>query len=95
MILHRDMDTFCAALMDRDTFNPGFIAAVKISMTVAHILTGSQPTRYTPSFEDFFSNTTQKTLLAPFRTMLRGFKSVKIHGHVDEGLATAVQADIY
>jgi hypothetical protein len=95
MILHRDMDAFCTALMDGGAFSPGFTAALQITMAVAPVLTGSQPKRYTPSFMDFFSNTIQKTLLAPFRTILRGLKSVKIEGPVDEEIATAVQADIY
>jgi hypothetical protein len=70
MILHRDMDAFCTALMDGGAFSPGFTAALQITMTVAPVLTGSQLKRYTPSFMDFFSNTIQKTLLAPFRTIL-------------------------
>jgi hypothetical protein len=41
MMLHRDMDSFCAALMDGDAFRPGFTAAVEITIKVGPILTGS------------------------------------------------------
>jgi hypothetical protein len=95
MMLHRDMDSFCAALMDGDAFSPGFTAAVEITIKVGPILTGSQPERFAPSFADFFSDTTQKILLAPFRTILRGFKSVDIQGHFDEDIAIAAQEDIH
>jgi hypothetical protein len=94
MILHRDMDAFCHALMDGDAYSPGFTDAVQINITVAPILAVSRPTRHLPSFADFFSDTTQKTLLAPFRATLRGYKSVKIQGHVDQDLARAVEANI-
>jgi hypothetical protein len=51
------------------------------------------------SFEDFFSEARQKTLLARFRTYLRGYKAVDVHGHVDHGhvdrgLAANVQNDM-
>jgi hypothetical protein len=95
MMLHQDMDSFCAALMDGDAFSPGFTASVEITIRVGPTLTGSQPERYAPSFADFFSDTTQKALLAPFRTILRGFKSVNIQGHVDEDIAISVREDIH
>jgi hypothetical protein len=94
MILHRDMEVFCNAFTDGDARVRSFSKNVQISMVVAPILSELRLTRYSPSFEDYFSKTTQKTLLAPFRTILRGYKAVQIQGRVDHDLAIAVQEDI-
>jgi hypothetical protein len=94
MILHRDMDVFCNAFRDGDVHMPHYNENVQISMAMAPVLDEQQPQKYSPSFEDFFSLTTQKKLLAPLRTLLRGFKAVKIGGHVDRNLAIDVQNDM-
>jgi hypothetical protein len=51
-------------------------------------------TRSTPSFDDFFSEATQKLLLAPFRTHLRGYTSVQITGHVSKILARTTREEL-
>jgi hypothetical protein len=94
MVLHRDMDVFCSALMDGDAHCPGITQLFQITITVAPILSVRQPSKHSPLLNDFFSVETQKTLLAPFRTALRGFKSVKIEGHADRNLAREVEDEI-
>lgn len=95
MLLHRDMDVFCNALMDGDVHYPGITGFLKMSLTIAPVLGESQPSRYsTPLNACFSSKTQKKTMLAPFRTALRGFKSIKIGGYVDESLAREVEDEI-
>jgi hypothetical protein len=94
MILHRDIEVFCAALSDGDAHVPGYSCNLQISMTVAPILDERRSAEHMPSFDDFFSEATQKSLLEPFRTQLRGYKAVDIRGHVDRGLAADVQNDM-
>jgi hypothetical protein len=94
MVLHRDMDVFCSALMDGDAHCPGITKILQITMTVAPVLSERHPSRHSPLLIDFFSKQTQQTLLTPFRTTLRGFKSIKIQGHVDKGLARDVEDEI-
>jgi hypothetical protein len=94
IILHRDLDVFCRALADADAHRAGLIANLKLSIRVAPILFDQPSTRYAPSFDDFFSEATQKTLLAPFRKHLRGYTSVKISGHIDKTLARTTREEI-
>jgi hypothetical protein len=95
MILHRDIDVLCQIPMDGDGCCPIFIPEIQMTITFPPLIIGSHPTKHSPSFTDFFSDTTIKTLLAPFRAILRGFESVEIQGHADQDLARAVQADLY
>jgi hypothetical protein len=95
MILHRDIDVLCHVLMYGDGCCPGFIPEIQLTITFPPLIIGSQPTKHSPSFADFFSDTTKQTLLAPLRAILRGFESVEIQGHADQDLACAVQADLY
>jgi hypothetical protein len=94
MILHRDMDVFCHALIDGDACCPGFIRQLQITIKLPPLLNVPQPTTHSPSFANFFSDATQKALLAPFRAILRGFMSVTVQGHIDQDLARAVQAEV-
>ncbi|KAJ4347708.1 hypothetical protein N0V95_005162 [Ascochyta clinopodiicola] len=49
---------------------------------------------YRESMLDFFSEKTQKVLLQPFRTRLRGFKNVKVRGLVSREIAEAVEKEV-
>ena len=94
MVLHRDVDVFCLALTDGDAHAPGFSENLQISMTVAPDLNEQKTSHNTPSLRDFFSESMQKRLLAPFRTRLRGYKAVKIQGYVDQALANTVREEM-
>lgn len=94
MVLHRDMDVFCEALADGDAHSPGYREDLQISMTVAPILNEPQFLESKPPMREFFSETTQQILLAPFRAHLRGYKAVKIQGYVHKALTKAAQGDI-
>ncbi|EAT90819.1 hypothetical protein HBI56_216340 [Parastagonospora nodorum] len=94
MILHRDMGWLCQALSDGDAHRKGFSLVVQISIDVAPALIEPLPIGHVTFLQDFFSETTQATLLAPFRTLLRGLQNIKVQGHVNEDLALAVQDEI-
>jgi hypothetical protein len=94
MLLHRDMDIFCQVVADGDAHRPGYSEDLQISINLAPILSAPQLLTPTSPMRNFFSETTQKTLLAPFRTLLRGYKGVKIHGYVHKAIATAVREDM-
>jgi len=94
IILHRDLDSLCRALADADAHKAGLIANFELSIKVAPVLSDQVSTRYTPSFDNFFSETTQKTLLAPFRNHLYGYTSVEIAGHVSKSLASTVREEL-
>jgi hypothetical protein len=94
MVLHRDMDVFCSALMDGDVHCPGITRLLQITITVAPILSERQPSKHSPPLDDFFSVETQKSLLATFRTALRGFQYIRIEGHVEKSLARDVEGEI-
>ncbi|KAH7348202.1 hypothetical protein BKA66DRAFT_601376 [Pyrenochaeta sp. MPI-SDFR-AT-0127] len=94
IILHRDLSRFCQGLMDGDILARGFSNDLQISITVAPIMEEMSRTRNRSSFEDFFSEKTQKALLEPLRAQLRGYKAVKIHGYVDDDLLRAVHDEI-
>jgi len=94
MMLHRDMGWLCQALSDGDAHRKGFSLVVQISIHVAPALIEPLPIGHATFLQDFFSETTQATLLAPFRTLLRGLQNIKVQGHVNEDLARAVQEEI-
>jgi hypothetical protein len=94
MILHRDLETFCLALTDGDAMHAGFSEELRISITVAPIVAEREATKYASPLDDFFSESTQKALLAPFTTHLRGYKGVKIQGYVDKALASSVREEM-
>ncbi|KAF2871153.1 hypothetical protein BDV95DRAFT_521672 [Massariosphaeria phaeospora] len=93
MILHRDLGKLCLALADGDAFTRGFTKNLHVSITVAPVLAGP-PTKHAASLEDFFSEATQKALLAPFKARLRGYKNVEINGHVAQSLARDVRDEM-
>ncbi|KAF1918150.1 hypothetical protein BDU57DRAFT_586642 [Ampelomyces quisqualis] len=94
LILCRDLDIFCNAIMDGDAHVRSFSETVRININVGPVLDNLVSGRDPTSFEEFFSTTNQKKLLAPLRSILRGFKSIKVQGHVDHDLARTVQMEI-
>ena len=93
-IRHHDLGTFCDALTDGDAMTPGFSGGLLLRISMAPILDHTRPTWYSSVSKDFFSEDTQKTLLAPFKKILRGYKLVKIHGHVNQDLARSVENEM-
>lgn len=93
MLLSRDMDRFCDILMDGNTYIPEFGSKVSLKIAVApgSILSSSP---YKDSVTEFFTETTQQTLLQPFRSRLRGFEKIKVRGHVSRTIAESVERDI-
>jgi hypothetical protein len=89
MILGRDLDLFCKALLQAEHVCPGFAKLAKIVIAVAPLLDHQRP-RYQDDTRDLFSETTQKTLLAPFH-QLSGLKNVQIHGPVLPKLAKEIK----
>jgi hypothetical protein len=61
---------------------------------MALVLFGKPSCWYAPSFIGFFTEVTQKTLLAPFRSHFRGYTSVKVIGHIDKALAATTCEEI-
>ena len=94
MILHRDLDVFCRALADADGHLAGLTASLQLLIRVAPVLSDQRSTPHAPSFTDFFSEATQKTLLAPIRKHLRGFTSVQVAGRVESSLALATREEL-
>jgi hypothetical protein len=94
MILHRDLDAFCEAVPNGDVHIPGFSEVPRLSITVAPLLVDPDLANTMLAMPEFFSETTQTRLLGPFRNRLRGFKHVRIQGHVDADLANTVQEEM-
>jgi hypothetical protein len=94
MILHRDLDAFCEAVPNGDVHIPGFSEVPRLSITVAPLLVDPDLANTMLALQEFFSDKTQKSLLGPFRNRLRGFKHVRIQGHVDSDLANTVQEEM-
>ncbi|KAI8943276.1 hypothetical protein NX059_001296 [Plenodomus lindquistii] len=92
MILHRDLDIFCLSLRDGDI--EGYTKNLRVSIRVAPVLGEARRTKHSPALQDYFSKTTQASLLAPLRAELRGIKTVKVNGHVDKALAAAATSDM-
>jgi hypothetical protein len=80
MMLSRDLHVFSQGILSADSYCPGFAATIVIDVHMAPLLDLKSP-RYQGSFTDFFSEITQETLLASFRT-LRSMDSLTIRGHV-------------
>ncbi|KAF2250516.1 hypothetical protein BU26DRAFT_517348 [Trematosphaeria pertusa] len=93
MILGRDVRLFCEAFTDGDNHMPGFSANLSLTITVGPAVAHPVP-RYKNTLTDFFGETTQKTLLHPFRSRLRGHKGICVTGCVSPDLAKAVQTEI-
>lgn len=72
----------------------GFSEDLRISITVAPVMGKREATKYAAPLDDFFSEATQKVLLAPFPNHLRGYKRVKTQGHVDKKVANVVRDDM-
>lgn len=94
MILHRDLGKVCQGINDLDAHMPGFSESLKISIRMAPVLDSIRDNSISPSFEGFFSQNTQETLLAPLRANLNGYKGVVVKGHVDKSVATAFREDL-
>ncbi len=93
MFLGREMDVFCDILMDWYTTLPGFGNDIRMKIAVApgSILTRSS---YKSPMSDFFSEATQRALLQPFRSRLRGFKRTKVRGLVSRKIAEATEMEL-
>jgi hypothetical protein len=61
---------------------------------MAPVLDATRLNTLSPSFDDFFSEKTQETLLAPFKAKLHSCKAVDITGHIDSSLAAAIRQDL-
>ncbi|KAJ4369671.1 hypothetical protein N0V83_005433 [Neocucurbitaria cava] len=94
MILCRDLDMFCQALRDGDSYDLGYRERLQISITMGPVVDEMPCTRYAPLLDEFFSEKTQEALLAPFRNKLRGYKAVTVDGHIDDKLANAFCNDL-
>ncbi|ORX95969.1 hypothetical protein BCR34DRAFT_549517 [Clohesyomyces aquaticus] len=93
MLLWRDMDRVCKALMEGDAHMPGFSKGLVMSLTVGYM--SAQLPRYKASLSAYLDlEHNQKEILLPFRTELRGLKAVQVKGSVSRSLALAVQEDI-
>ncbi|EDU46268.1 conserved hypothetical protein [Pyrenophora tritici-repentis Pt-1C-BFP] len=68
----------------------GLISKLKMSVTIAPNLANMRADPISPSFDDFFTKKTQQALLKPLTDNLYGFQGVQIKGHVDSGLAAAL-----
>ena len=94
MIRYRDLEKLCDALKDGDAHFNGFSRTTHLAITMAPLLKKAPKRRYSPSFEEYFTEQTQQMLLAPFRNKLRGFKSVAVKGHISKDLGEAVCNDM-
>ena len=94
MILHRHLDKLCQGIKDGDAHSPGFSESLKISIRMAPVLDNIRSNNIMPSFDGFFSEKMQKTLFAPLRVNLHGYKGVEVKGHVDRVVAIALRQDI-
>jgi hypothetical protein len=93
MLLGRDMDIFCDAMMDGDVYMPGFGTKIAIEIVVGLDSSLRSVPRRDP-MTGFFSDATQQRLLLPFRNRLRGFKKAKVRGRVSREIANTVEEDI-
>lgn len=88
MMLGRDLHLFSQGILNAEYYCPGLAAVIVIDIHLAPLL-DLKPPRYQGSFADFFSEITQETLLAPFRT-LRNMDSLTIRGHVLPEIAQSI-----
>lgn len=96
VILNRDLPSFCHNLMDTgNLIMKDFEKRLKMTINVAPKAFKSPASRrYRAPLDPFFTETTVKNLLRPFRTELRGFPNVQVTGKVSAGLAAAVHKEI-
>ncbi|EUC48936.1 hypothetical protein COCMIDRAFT_85905 [Bipolaris oryzae ATCC 44560] len=94
MVLHRHLDKLCQGIKDGDAHSPGFSESLKISIRMAPVLDNIRSNNMMPTFDGFFSEKMQKSLFAPLRANLHGYKGVEVKGHVDSAVATALRQDI-
>ncbi|KAI4689248.1 uncharacterized protein J4E88_002598 [Alternaria novae-zelandiae] len=88
MLLARDMEPFCANIN-----RIGFDTTLIIDVDVAPLLGEPTPV-HKDAFDAFVSEEIQLSLLSPFKTCMRGFKNVHVHGRVSSEIATATAADM-
>lgn len=86
MILGHDLVALCDGMMEAETHGPGFTDAIVVDVRLA------RAPRHQDSFTDYFSKTTQESLLAPLR-MLRNMDRLTIAGHVSSKIAASVEED--
>ncbi|KAI4948369.1 hypothetical protein J4E91_005791 [Alternaria rosae] len=88
MLLARDMQLLCENIN-----RSGFDTSLIIDVDVAPVLGEPTPV-YKDTFDAFVSEEMQLSLLTPFRTCMRGFKNVHVHGRVSSEIAIATAADM-
>ena len=88
MLLARDLPSFCEKI-NRCTLNNTLIVDVDVAP-----LLGEHTSLHKDSFDAFVSEEIQLSLLAPFKTHMRGLKNVRVHGRVSPGLAIATAKDM-
>ena len=88
MLLAGDLQPFCKSIN-----RSGFDKSLTIDVDVAPLLGEPTPV-YKDSFDAFVSEEIQLSLLAPFKTYMRGFKNVHVHGRVSSEIAIATAADM-
>jgi len=88
MLLARDMKLFCENIN-----RIGFDTTLIIDVDVAPLLGEPTPV-HKDSYDAFVSEEIQLSLLSPFKTCMRGFKNVHVHGRVSSEIATAMAVDM-
>ncbi|KAL6154480.1 hypothetical protein ACJQWK_01797 [Exserohilum turcicum] len=92
MMLACDLGIFCKSISFALQALPAYKSGGKLEIDVGPVC--AQPSvRYKDDLTDFFSDTTQKVLLNPLRT-LRNHKIVEVRGSVSKELAAAVKKEM-
>ncbi|KAI0479392.1 hypothetical protein GGR56DRAFT_634767 [Xylariaceae sp. FL0804] len=99
MLLRRDLPAFCQVLQEGDRRMAMWSTDIAINLSV-----GPMPApksiwkrpRTLPevSFDDFYSEATQKSLLASFAEGIKGFKNVLIKGRVAPHIVKTMEGEI-
>lgn len=88
MILHRDLDDFCMALMSGDGMFRGFSSIVNLKITL-----GPNFDTTSRGLEGFFTHATQRGLLKPFQQLF-GIEAITIDGQVSDETSKSVKQRI-
>lgn len=86
MLLARDMERFCQALIEVDARSVGITKNLEMTITIGPHDRSSSPKPHTDKI--------QQSILQPFRKMLRGLKDVEIRGRVSPELADMAKNEI-
>ncbi|KAF2033403.1 hypothetical protein EK21DRAFT_58596 [Setomelanomma holmii] len=89
VIRARDLHLLSEGIMHAETHCPDFSTSIVIDINVAPILDHHKMPRYEGSFAEFFSESIQQALLAPFRTLCN-MENFTVRGHVLPEVARSV-----